>query len=394
MRSRRIAFITPEFVTEYADGGGLGTYVCRMAQALLAAGHAPEVFVTSEHGPETLTHLGIPVHRVPVPRKDLLVRLAWHGAGILGSENWRPGVHLYASAKGLADALERREREAPFDLVQSADYLGSGLLVKRKGSRPHLVRCSTAADLYAASDDDVSPARRWWVRFERAAIRRADKAYAPSACVAEHLSRVCGRPVGVVRPPALIDVEADTAPGMELPARFFLHFGQLRARKGTALLAQALPLVWESAPDFHMVWAGRAEDVELAAWRKAWGEHASQVLHLPPLRKPVLYAVLRRAEAAVLPSQVDNLPNTVIESLLFGIPVIGSDGASVDELVEQDLTGELVALGDARALAHGMLKVWRGESKSRKGFTWDGPIAREMRPENAVRQLLRFGGLP
>jgi glycosyltransferase involved in cell wall biosynthesis len=42
------------------------------------------------------------------------------------------------------------------------------------------------------------------------------------------------------------------------------------------------------------------------------------------LSKSELYAVLQRADAAVLPSQVDNLPNTVIESLMFGIPVIGS----------------------------------------------------------------------
>jgi glycosyltransferase involved in cell wall biosynthesis len=97
---------------------------------------------------------------------------------------------------------------------------------------------------------------------------------------------------------------------------------------------------------------------------------------------------LRRAEAAVLPSQVDNLPNTVIESLMFGIPVIGSRGASIDEIVDEGVTGHLTELGSARDLADALVKMWNGQSDIRKGFTWNSPLAREMQPERAVANLL------
>ncbi len=114
------------------------------------------------------------------------------------------------------------------------------------------------------------------------------------------------------------------------------------------------------------------------------------MIYLGALPKPQLYAVLRGAEAAVLPSLVDNLPNTVIESLMLGLPVIGSAGASIDELIEPGITGELVPLGDVPALAAALVRFWRGQSPVRKGFLWRSPIAREMEPPNSVESLLQL----
>jgi glycosyltransferase involved in cell wall biosynthesis len=91
-----------------------------------------------------------------------------------------------------------------------------------------------------------------------------------------------------------------------------------------------------------------------------------------------MYAVLKRADAAVLPSQADNLPNTVIESLVFGIPVLGSRGASIDELVEEGRTGHLVALGDVQGLAGALVKMWFKQTGVSKGFKWDSAVYEEM----------------
>ena len=79
----------------------------------------------------------------------------------------------------------------------------------------------------------------------------------------------------------------------------------------------------------------------------------------------------------MLPSQVDNLPNTVIESLSLGIPVLGSRGASIDELVEEGRTGHLVELGDVHGLAETLVRMWLKRSPVAKGFTWQSAIADE-----------------
>ena len=64
MQKRRIAFLTPEFTTEYANGGGLGNYLNRISKALRDQGHQPEIFVVSKETPGTFDFEGVLVHRV------------------------------------------------------------------------------------------------------------------------------------------------------------------------------------------------------------------------------------------------------------------------------------------------------------------------------------------
>ncbi len=390
---RRIAFVTPEFVTEYETGGGLGNYLHRMTRALREAGHEPEVFTLSPSRDGTLDWDGVRVHRVRRtdvhPAVRAWIRLSWR----LGLHDLEPPWIALADARKLAAALEKRDAERPFDLVQSADYRASGRFIESFAGRPHVVRCSADGLLWAYANGDMSWRRRWESYLERGCVQRADLAYTPSRFVAQRLARRYGIDVQVVRPPAALETKPEPDPSRALPHRYLIHFGQLSGAKGTPLVARALPKVWEQESDFRMVWAGADRTGRLDEWREAWGEHADQVLWLGELMKPELYAVLQGAEAAVLPSAVDNLPNTVIESLLLGIPVIGTVGSSIDELVEHDVTGELVPVGDGEALAQAMLRVWRGQALARRGFHWDSALAQQMRPVNAVANLLRLADL-
>jgi len=222
-------------------------------------------------------------------------------------------------------------------------------------------------------------------------IRRADICYAPSEFVANHFSRTYKIDVRVVRPPAYLDTLNVLPPPVSLPNRFFLHFGQLTELKGTAVIAAALPIAWQKVPDLTMVWSGLyLDDRRLKKWRSLWGERADQVQITGPLTRPHMYAVLQRADAAVLPSLADNLPNTVIESLLFGIPVLGSRGASIDELVEEGRTGHLVALGDVQGLAEALAKMWLKQTAVSKGFKWYSAVYEAMQPRRAVANLVRL----
>lgn len=393
MRSLRIAFVTPEFPTEYATGGGLGSYLRRMTGALVRAGHRPEVFVTSLEAPGTLVRDRVVVHRVRRAESRRALGAALRVARALRLRRPSAATLLVADALALANAVRVREAHQPYDLVQSADFLASGLFVASRYGRPHLVRCSSDGELWARANGDARPGRSFEAELQLASVRGADAAYAPSRFLANHLSRTHALRVGVVRPPVYLEAWPEKDPELPLPPRYLVHFGQLAGAKGTPVLARALGRVFAEAPDFAMVWAGPDYQDRLPEWRRLWGPHADRVVWVGQLEKPALYGVLAGAEAAVLPSTVDNLPNTVIESLLLGLPVIGSDGASIDELVEPGRTGELVPIGNAEALASALLRCWRGESPVRRGFRWSPPIAAELEPANAVAHLLRFAGV-
>jgi glycogen(starch) synthase len=289
--------------------------------------------------------------------------------------------------------MQRRHEVVPFDIVQSADYLAVGLFVPKVKGRVHLVRCSTAADLYNQVNGESSISQKFRERLERATLRRADKAYAPSQFIAAHYRTQHGIAVDVLRPPMGLEVAPSTDPPCGLPDRFLLHFGRLWAKTGTLWLTNALKVAFKAEPSLQMVWVGRGNFDEITSLRDSLGQHRCNIQLLYPLAKPDLYAVLQRADAAVLPSLVDNLPNTVIESLTMGVPVIGTRGASIDELVEDGVTGNLVESGDVEGLALAIVKFWRGDKAVRKGFTWSGGIADEMQPERAVENFLKLAGV-
>jgi glycosyltransferase involved in cell wall biosynthesis len=413
----RIAFLTPEYPTEYrTHGRGLGTYLHRMTSVLIQLGHEPEIFVSSQHCTHTFHHNGIRVHRVgskEQERAPLLRPISSNGKAALLDQltsyarknfnylGWPRSVlatvgdtlnfTTLREARRLAAVLERRDAEAPFSIVQSSDYLATGLFVRHRPNRVHVVRCSSAADLYNSIDDASSKQERFRAYLERLSIKRADLVYAPSHYIAKHFRDTHAMDVRVIRPPKFVEIQPSSLPTVSLPSRFFFHFGQLGKRKGTNLLAQALPLAWKVVPDLTMVWSGPCWDGrQLSYWRTLWGARTEQVQITGPLLKAEVYAILRRADVTVLPSQADNLPNTVIESLMFGIPVIGSRGASIDELITENQNGHLVDLGDMYGLAQALVSMWRGESPVRKGFRWDTAIAEEMRPDRAVADLLAF----
>ena len=511
-RRRRIAFITPEFVTDHRNAGGLGNYLLRIGKLLVERGHQAEVFVSSDMEPRILMHEGIRVERVSPFAGTLLGKVLTNISRVGGAGY---ALALATQAWALAAAMQRRHREVPFDIVQSSDYRAVGLAIPRTKGRIHLVRCSTAADLWNEVFGERSTGEKWRERMERATLRRADKAYAPSRFVAAHyLSRYgiaidvlrppsglevapssdppCGLPerfllhfgrlgkktgtpwlsealklafeieptlrmvwvgrgnfseiaalqdtmgqhrrkiqilyplpkpdlyavllradkayapsrfvaahylsrygiaIDVLRPPSGLEVAPSSDPPCGLPERFLLHFGRLGKKTGTPWLSEALKLAFEIEPTLRMVWVGRGNFSEIAALQDTMGQHRRKIQILYPLPKPDLYAVLLRADATIIPSSVDNLPNTAIESLSLGVPVIGTRGASIDELVEDGVTGDLVQPGHVEGLASAIVKFWRGESSVRKGFTWRGGIADEMRPDSAVENLLKLAGV-
>lgn len=382
----RFAFLTPEFPSEKRAGGGVGNYVLKMALALKRQGHDPEVFVVAAEG-GVLDYLGVRVNRVARPRR--LVTRAYLKASSLALGS--PLASHYVAARRLAQALEARHAEVPFDVVQSSNYHLTGLCVAPRAGRRHLIRLSTSRLLFdEAYGRKVSWAQRIIEALDVRTMRRADAVYAPSRFLADYFNRRYGLEVGVLRPPYELGFDpAETLP-FPLPPRYLIHFGRLGERKGTKALAVALEKAWTAEPALTMVWVG---DMEQALWcecQRRWGEQGEQVVWLGPLPSEQLYAAIGRADASVLPSKVDNLPNTVIESLALGVPVIGTRGASIDELVVDGESGALVPLDDAEALAESLVRCWRREVPwLGAGFTPPAVLA-DMRPEVAVARLLEL----
>lgn len=164
-------------------------------------------------------------------------------------------------------------------------------------------------------------------------------------------------PVSVI--PSGLDVEAfaprekicaRTMLGIPADAKVVLFVAQWvgEPRKGFALLAEAIAAM------------GGVENLFLLSLGKSSGA--------PPLAIPhrhlgaveseqLLSLVYSAADLFVLPSLQDNLPNTLLESLACGTPVVAFRSGGIPEVLHDRVTGRLAATGDAVSLRQAIIEM-------------------------------------
>ncbi len=79
-------------------------------------------------------------------------------------------------------------------------------------------------------------------------------------------------------------------------------------------------------------------------------------------------ALYRASDLMINPSLVDNMPNSVLEALASGVPVVSTNVGGVPYMVEHGKTALLVPPGDPQAMAEAILRVLE-----------DAPLARALR---------------
>ncbi len=119
-------------------------------------------------------------------------------------------------------------------------------------------------------------------------------------------------------------------------------------RKGFDLLLQALGHLRGEMPDLNLVVFGQLaprEPLDLG-----FPIHYTGHLH-DDLSLRTLYSA---ADALVIPSRQDNLPNTGVEALACGTPVVAFNVCGLPDLVQHQNTGYLAKAFDAHDLAYGI----------------------------------------
>ena len=84
---------------------------------------------------------------------------------------------------------------------------------------------------------------------------------------------------------------------------------------------------------------------------------ADRVRFTGRLDRDQMAALYREADLSLNPSHVDNMPNSVLESLASGVPVVSTDVGGVPFIVEHGRTALLVPANDAQAMGAAALQL-------------------------------------
>ena len=123
--------------------------------------------------------------------------------------------------------------------------------------------------------------------------------------------------------------------------------------------------------------------------RSLCGKDADRLVFIGQTPHEQLYPIIAGARLVVLPSLIDNLPNTCLEAMALGRPVIGTIGASFDEVLTEGETGFLVPAGDVKALATKICEAWTHPRLDEIGRAAKLK-AEEFAPERRVHDLLTY----
>jgi glycosyltransferase involved in cell wall biosynthesis len=238
-----------------------------------------------------------------------------------------------------------------------------------EGCERFLRGCGTCPQLGSNAADDVSSAI---LGRSRAAVKqiRAGRLHfvTPSRWLAAEARRspVCGAfEVSVI--PNSLDLElykpldraavrAQLGLPQEAPIALFFAEALGKRRKGMGLLMQALEGLRDLRDSLTLVSVGKAEvPVPAGLTCRRFGEIHDEAL---------LARIYAAADMLLLPSMQDNLPNTMIEAMACGTPVIGFAIGGLPDLIRDRENGLLVAPGDADGFGRAVRRLAgaRGEA--------------------------------
>ena len=389
----RIGFLTPEFVTESYFSGGLANYLYRTAKALTALKHDVHVITLSDSNQAEFNYEGIHVTRIAKGESN-----GWLNRAT--GNKLRSTLQCVSSSFAFYRTLKKLHLKNPFDVVQFSNYCFSGLFADLLLDIPSMVRISTYSPVWhenlGANRSLDLKAIEWLEAFH---LRRSRHIYAPSYTlknmVEQHVDGVSS--IEVMRTPCYVETlswDRSVYKRFLEGKHYLLFFGRFQLHKGFHILARALPRVLKAHQDCTAVFVGLDIETPVAPSMKEYalslcpGER-DRLIFIEPLPHEQLYPIIKEARIIVLPSTVDNFPNTCLEAMSLGKPVVGSRGASFEEVLTDGETGFLVPAGDADSLADKISEAWThpaldeiGQAAQRK--------AREFTPERTVQELLEY----
>lgn len=345
----RIAFITPEYVTEPNYDGGLANYLHRVTLALREAGHDPIVIVGSDRN-ESFEHRGVQVIRTNISKfpYDLHNRLFPGRYKQLAEWIWQSWK--------LNRRLRQIHRRHKIDVAHFTSYSATALF--RPKYIPAVVRISSLQSLWdQAYENYPNLPASFLYKLEIISLKKADRLMCPSRVVAHAVEKLTGKPVKLIEGPYLKqDEAADWGPYNQLlkEKNYALFFGSVGLLKGVKVIADILFSLLENHRSLFFVFVGKDTDYKgnsmmSYVWEQA-GIHRDRVLYLGKMRHKQLYPIIEQARFVVLPSRIDNFPNTCIEAMAHGKITIGTAGASFEQLINDGENGFLCRIDDRQSL--------------------------------------------
>lgn len=348
-----IVYATWKFANSENDvlTGGISNYLCKISKYMQKKDHEVDIVMP---GKEKMHwhYQGIPVYTAPIPFYEMCSRYYCIGAVLL------PILREFAFRK----ALKEINKKKTIDIIQYLSGNGTGMFHNKK--IPSVLWLPTYSRIETKGFVPNSEYRRR-VLYEKIAAVSFDYIFAPSKSWGIPLSQEIKKKVTII--PTPYEMEEDMKEDVSIYNRilkskkYFLYFGRIDPRKGILTIAKCIKKILSKHPNYNICFAGSIENYNgknlMQLLRQSAGEYKEHVIYAGNLNHSQLYPLIRHAECILMPSLSDNLPNACLEALLLNGIVIGTRGASFDEIYKDGESGFLIEIDNSDQLLETIDKV-------------------------------------
>lgn len=339
-----ITFVTPEYPIGNGSVGGLGTYIKKTASSLLKRTDKVSVVIASNRH-KVWSDKGVDIYEVRCP--NLYYGL---NSKMLIKQLLRVAIVYYSSWK-CSRVVKAINRNCRIDLVQTTNFLSPALFLSKE-SFPLVARVSSYAPLMHVAYGLRRTFGDYLIDYlEIKQLQVADAIFSPSKYTANIYKQFEGLDSSLI--PTVIESRQDQTEDQSLVRsirkklggkEFLLYFGSMSRIKGVDLLADVINRTKKKYPDLSYVFIGK--DYGMPDGQKVAEfildrciKNADNILFFPFQTKERLYPVIKVAKAVLIPSRIDNSPNACLEALSLETPVIATNDSSLEEIIEDGVTG-------------------------------------------------------
>jgi len=359
-----IVFVTPEYITEDNYDGGLANYLYNICTNLSKRKH--NIFViTASFENTTLNHDGTNVIRVNVNSRFLdAYKLLFKG------QLYTP-VFWILQSYFLNKALKNLYKKTQIDIVQYASYTATALF--RKPEIASISRISSYQPLWdQAYNIKKTPSSILKNYLETLSLKRTDAIFGPSLLIADMIASKINKHVKTIESPVFFPKNIDYGLYNKIMKgkKYIMFYGSLGALKGVIEISEIIFDFLRSHPDFYFLFIGKdlghRGQPMMDLLRKKAGVYMDRCIYHCSVTKEHLIPFIKNADAIILPSRTDNLPNTCIESMALGKIVIATKGNCFEQLIDDKRNGYLCNARDPDSLIRTINDVLSLEIKKKK----------------------------
>lgn len=385
--------------------GGISRYISNTARALARRGHEVRVITNgTDHSTVDLED-GVWIHRI-LKNTDA-------PAPVLVDD---PPERVWSNASAVADEIVRISRHRPVDVVYGALWDAESLAVLERSAVPVVTSLVTTIAITLEMRPEWrqdQPFLRDYltplIATERSFARRSHLIHALSQAVAAEVERTSDLELDpailAIAPLGATDMAGVRPPRAAKQGCEILFVGRFEKRKGIDLVLGALPDLLTERTDVRVVLVGRDDlpGESGQSYRSAF-EHEygtapwfGQVEFRGVVDDDALWAAYRECDVFVAPSRFESFGLIFVEAMMCAKPVVALRLGAATEVVDNGITGLLVAddVAEVRAaltelVEHPDRRVamgMAGRATYERNFTVDAMGERIERLLRAVRRL-------